>query len=83
MINQIQYQTICDAGMYDLVTLDSSGIAVVMRMTISGGQPEKYAFMDAERMAVMIDCSMYVNGKIHRLAQNDDHRSYAERKDAK
>lgn len=62
---EIRLFKVYDAGMYEIRTSDV-GIGDDMILKLSSGCPFKSAMRDAERLAVMIDCDLYLDDKIIR-----------------
>lgn len=62
---EIRLSKFCDAGMYEIRTLDL-GIGTDMVLNLSSGEPFKYAYRDAERLAVMLNCELYLDDKLVR-----------------
>lgn len=62
---EIRLSKFCDAGMYEIRTLDL-GISANMVLKVSSGEPFKYAYRDAERLAIMLNCELYLDDKLIR-----------------
>lgn len=62
---EIRLYKVCEAGMYEIRTLDL-GIGTDMILKLSIGEPFKYAYRDAERLAVMLNCELYLDDKLIR-----------------
>lgn len=62
---EIRLYKVCDAGMYEIRTLDL-GISDDMILKLNTGSPFKNAMRDAERLAIMVDCELYLDDKLIR-----------------
>ena len=62
---EIRLYKVVDAGMYEIRVLDL-GISDDMILKLNAGSPFKQALRDAERLAVIIDCDMYLDDEIIR-----------------
>ena len=62
---EIRLFRVGQAGMFEIRTLDL-GISTDIIYKISGGQPFGYAHRDAERLAVVLNCELYLDNKLIR-----------------
>lgn len=60
MKNEIRVNRIYNAGTSEIRALDL-GIGTDMTVILNSGSPYNMVLRDAERLAVMIDCELYVN----------------------
>ena len=67
---EIRIYRIIEAGMYEIRGLDV-GIAADIIFKIGKGEPFKSAYRDAERLAVIIDCNLYLDDKLIREKINE------------
>ncbi|GAG90637.1 unnamed protein product [marine sediment metagenome] len=62
---EILLTAVGSAGWYDLVTKEND-ITEDVILKLSKGQPKYYAKIEAERLAVALNCDLYENGKLIR-----------------
>lgn len=62
---EVRLTKIGNAGMYDLVRKEN-GITDDMILKINKGEPYYYARVEAERLAVLLNCDLIENDKIIR-----------------
>jgi len=62
---EVRLRKIGNAGMYDLVSM-TNGITDSIILKISNGQPYYYARLEAERLAVVLNCDLIEDDKIIR-----------------
>jgi hypothetical protein len=66
---EIRLTKIFNAGMYEIVS-KSNGITDDMIYKLGSGQPYYYARLEAERLAVILNCDLYENDKLIRETIN-------------
>ena len=54
-----------NAGVYDIRTTDT-GMSFDMILKLEKGRIFKYAYRDAERLAIMLNCELYLNDELIR-----------------
>ena len=62
---EIRLYKVVNAGMYEIRVADT-GISTDAILKIGKGEPFEYAYRDAERLAVMINCKLYLNDELIR-----------------
>ena len=62
---EIRLSKFVNAGMYE-IRMSDLGISDDMILKLDPGSPFKQALKDAERLAIMIDCDLYLDDKIIR-----------------
>ena len=62
---EVRLKKIGDAGMYELANMIND-ISDIIILKISNGQPYYYAKLEAERLAVVLNCDLIEDGKITR-----------------
>lgn len=67
---EIRVFKLFDAGVSEMRVLDI-GISKDMILNLNSGSPFKYTMRDAERLAIMIDCDLYLDDKIIREKLED------------
>ena len=65
MKNEVRLRKIGGAGMYDLVN-KTNDITESIVLKISNGQPYYYAKLEAERLAVVLNCDLWEDDKLVR-----------------
>jgi hypothetical protein len=63
--NEIRLYRVMEAGMYEIRGLDI-GISKDIIFKIGKGEPFEYAYRDAERLAIIINCDLYLDDKLIR-----------------
>ena len=59
------------AGMYEIRSLDI-GVSPDLILKLGKGQPYDYAHRDAERLAIILNCDLYLDDKLIRKAIKRD-----------
>jgi len=70
---EVRLRKIGGAGMYDLVN-KTNDITESIVLKISNGQPYYYAKLEAERLAVVLNCDLWedyklIRGTIHKIEE--------------
>jgi len=68
---EVRLRKIGNAGMYDLVN-KTNDISESIILRISNGQPYYYAKLEAERLAVVLNCDLWEDGKLIRGTINNE-----------
>jgi hypothetical protein len=63
--NEIRLYRVMEAGMYEIRGLDI-GISEDIIFKIGKGEPFEYAYRDAERLAIIINCDLYLDDTLIR-----------------
>jgi len=66
---EIKLTKILGAGMYELVSKENN-ITEDMILKLGSGQPYYYARLEAERLAVALNCDLYENDELIRKTVN-------------
>jgi len=72
---EVRLRKIGGAGMYDLVN-KTNDITESIVLKISNGQPYYYAKLEAERLAVVLNCDLWeddklIRGTIHKIEEEN------------
>ena len=68
---EVRLRKIGNVGMYDLVN-KTNDISESIILRISNGQPYYYAKLEAERLAVVLNCDLWEDGKLIRETINNE-----------
>lgn len=72
---EVKLTKILGAGMYELVSKENN-ITDNMILKLGSGQPYYYARLDAERLAVALNCDLYENDELIRktIKKNEEEK---------